>query len=137
MDAATSIPVEIAECGLALKLLRSRKRRLHNALDISTWPLQVALCIVGLSEYKFTLAVQWLLSRTRRGRLLDEEHTQADVTRFLEEAFLSSDTCDMAWWLDPEGTPFQRSALRTAERYVRDAFLAAEVHRSNAASGVA
>ena len=77
------------------------------------------------------------MSKRRRGRNVSSLLPRAEVTLQLESAFLATDETVMATWLYPDESALPKSVMQTAERYIRDANLAAFVHSNNASSGLA
>ena len=124
-----------SECRARIRKLEqaeaARKRRRRNPLGLTTWTLQVAVCISCALGYNFNAGVCWLFDKKRKGAPLEPSADREALTLQLEEYFVAADIGELVSWATPESTTIWSSVLKTAQQYAKDWKLVGFVQDTN------
>jgi len=130
LDAETREPRQ----GHVIRPRRVRLDRLYCTVGLSQFVLEVAICILSLTNLNVNLAVAWIFRRKRRG-LPPAPHVTREACTFILEEFAL--IADMGFILDAcsrEDSPFQ-AALKIAKLAVRCHDMEQYVLRANRQHG--
>lgn len=98
-----------------------RQRRRESTTGLTHWTLRTALCIACLCDWDFTLAVEWLSTRKRRGAEAEDMGEHFRLHDALENVFLNTELTQMTNWVDPgAGFLLDASVKKTAIKWVAE-----------------
>ena len=125
----------IASIDREIESARKRAARERSRRGISKWCLEVALLLYVMMSYKWDAAVLWLKSKRRRGQQISPHMSDADITAYLDNAFLQADEDALMSYVTPDNSSLSTSAIRTASLYMIEFKLAEEIWLANIAHG--
>lgn len=128
----------MAEINAELKRLReaAKKKRKREADGVLTeWCMQVAACIAVLLNFDFKAGTEWLDSRLRRGKRVNEPLDLTAAQAQIEDFVLNTPDEHLGDWTNPDGSPLPRTVLKTAVKWSEERKLRDWVRGVNVANG--
>ena len=117
------------------KRLRNKQQRLTARSQLSKWCLEVALIIYCLMSYDFRLAILWLRGSQRKGKLLEDDVTDEQILKDLEDGFLAFDEVQLMSYVDPSTSTLSKTAIDTAITFTTEFQLAEQIWKTNVTDG--
>ena len=117
-------------------LLGTNRKTPRSEIGLTHFTLFTALSLVSLTDTTFSLAVDWLTRRNRRGPPLTPGISRETVRTLLEDIVIDSTPEEICSWQDMETAPCP-TALRAAYKILAKHRMAMRVQEANSNHGVA
>ena len=140
MDAARDAFIGREFAGVSRQLKQEQRklrhqRRIAAGSHLSKWCLEVALIVYCLMSYDFRLAILWLRRSQRKGKLLDDDVTDEQLLKDLEDGFMAFDEVKLMSYVDPSTSTLSKTALDTAITFTTEFQLAEQIWKTNVTDG--
>ena len=140
MDAARDAFIDGELAGVSRQLKREQRKLRHQRRctarsKVSKWCLEVALIVYCIMSYDFRLAILWLRRSERKGKLLEDDVTDEQLLKDLEDGFLAFDEVKLMSYVDPSTSTLSKTALDTAVTFTTEFQLAEQIWKTNVTDG--